>query len=823
MLGFKANFFRNPEYRFHKGIVIEHVFHRRYRAWISATTGTVVLVYIVIALASLSTTGTPGGDYLALDSKTPVANGIFLISLSLFLVMKMLKSYSRSYYYYVEGLLERGKSGAQTPFTTPNYEVCNIYYETKVGDLLKSFCRATHGRRILWRLGISDETIVQFLANRKIIVDFRERTAELGGVFTLPDLSRKLLETNPDFYQFLFELGIRDREFVGATEWVERIIKKKQQRERFWGKVALGKVPTVGANLAYGGAYTLGKYSRDLSRQVLEGGTNFRFTSGKEEIKQLSIVLARSREANAILVGEDGGEAMDIVFDFARDITNGFINPALRHKRVMAFDAKSFIAGTRTKQELETGLIKVMNDAVKAGNIILCIEDLPGFIESARALDADIVGIIDPYLAGNAIQVIATADNTRFHDLIEPDLAIMRRFEKVVLALPAETALVRILQDVAEETEKRNRIFFTYPAIVEIIRSAELYMSDGVMPDKAVDLLVELTSALIAKGGHLVKKLDVLTFVREKTKIPLGEIKGDERDRLMNLERLMKELVVGQEEALLVIANAMRRSRAGVRNMNRPIGTFLFLGPTGVGKTETAKALATVFFGNESAMSRIDMSEYQGEEGLARMLGGVGGVAGTISVKQKEHPYGVLLRDEFEKANGKVLDLFLQVFDEGIFHDAKRRKVNARNTIFIATSNAGAEEIREAVRSGVELETVKKKIVDQIIAQGKLKPELLNRFDGIVLFHSLTHENYKKIAGLMLEKLRRHLREQNINLVVNDVLVEAVLAKGVDPEFGARPMARAVQDVVERKVAEKIIVGKSGQGSTIEFAKEDFS
>ncbi|OGZ15589.1 MAG: hypothetical protein A3H76_03950 [Candidatus Lloydbacteria bacterium RIFCSPLOWO2_02_FULL_54_12] len=285
----------------------------------------------------------------------------------------------------------------------------------------------------------------------------------------------------------------------------------------------------------------------------------------------------------------------------------------------------------------------------------------------------------------------------------------------------------------------------------------------------------------------------------------------------------MKELVVGQEQALVVIADAMRRSRAGVRNMSRPIGTFLFLGPTGVGKTETAKALATVFFGNENALSRLDMSEYQGEDGLARILGGGEGATGALPLLLKEHPYGVLLLDEFEKANVKVLDLFLQVLDEGVFHDGKGKKVNARNTIFIATSNAGANEIREAVREGSDLEAVKKSIIDRIIAAGKIKPELFNRFDGIILFHTLTMEDYKRIARLMLEKLRRRLLEQNINLMLNDAVIDAVIAHGVDPDFGARPMTRAVQDVVEKKVAEKIIAGSLGQGATVVFTPEDFA
>ncbi|OGZ19506.1 MAG: hypothetical protein A2494_01100, partial [Candidatus Lloydbacteria bacterium RIFOXYC12_FULL_46_25] len=597
---------------------------------------------------------------------------------------------------------------------------------------------------------------------------------------------------------------------------------RQKQKERFWGKVSLGQSTSFGSELAYGSAFVLGKYSEDLSKKAIGGGSNFRFVYGNEQIRQLEVVLSRGKEANAILVGEDGSGKMDVVLDFARDIMNGYINPALQHKRVMSFNTKSFIANMRSKQELETALIRLMNDAVKAGNVILVIEDLPGFIRSGLALDSDVMSLIDPYLAGTTIQVIATADNARYHQFIEPNNAIMQRFEKVVLTEPAEESLIRILEEVAENTERRNPIYFTYPAVTEIIRSAQNYFTDGVMPDKAIDLLVELTPSMLSRGGHLVKKLDVLQFVREKTNIPVGNITEDERERLQNLEGLMHDLVIGQEQALDVIANAMRRARAGVRSMNRPIGTFLFLGPTGVGKTETAKALATVFFGNENAMSRLDMSEYQGDDGLNRMIGGMDGTPGVLPVMLKEQPYGVVLLDEFEKTNPKVLDLFLQILDEGIFHDAQGRQVNGRNTIFIATSNAGAGEIREAMKAGVELETVKKEIIDKIIAGGKIKPELFNRFDGIILFHHLRQEDYEQIAVLMLKKLQKRLREKSINLIINDAVKDAVLFHGVDPDFGARPMTRAIQEVVEQKVAEKIIGGKLTQGASLEFTYDDF-
>lgn len=862
MFQLKDNFLKYPAERYHKTIVLESVFPFRVRGWISVLTGTIILIYIGVMGAPIlqdklaggvyipkpyqqffgKTVSTPsaeqievptsalmpnlipfvGGSRIPLDTKSPIGNGIFFIALSVWLMMKMLRYFGNSYFYYVEGLLERGEVGAQTPYTIPNYEVSDIYYSVSHGDLLKSYAHSLSGRMILSRAGVSEKVMSDYLKNRKSVINFLEKESELHDVFTLLELSRKLVELDPDFYQFLFELGVRDRELVGASEWVERQIKKRKQKQRFWGKISLGQAPSFGADFAYGAAYALGKFSRDMSKEAIGGGSNFRFIYGNEQIKQLEIVLSRSKEANAILVGEEGSGKMDVILDFARDIMNGYINPALMHKRVMAFDSKAFVATMKTKQELETTLIRIMNDTVKAGNIILVIDDLPGFIHGALAIDADVVGILDPYLAGETLQVIATADNSQFHQYIEPNNAIMKRFEKVMLTEPAEASLVRIIEEVAEQNERRNPIFYTYPAITEIIRSAEQYFSDGIMPDKAVDLLVELTPSMLSRGGHLVKKMDVLEFIHQKTSIPVGNIDEDERERLLNLETLMKKLVVGQEEALTVIANAMRRSRAGVRNMNRPIGAFLFLGPTGVGKTETAKALATVFFGDENAMSRLDMSEYQGDDGLDRLIGSMDGVPGALPVMLKEHPYGVLLLDEFEKTNTKVLDLFLQVLDEGIFHDAQGKKVNARNTIFIATSNAGAPQIREAMKEGKVLETVKKEIIDSVIEQGKLKPELFNRFDGIILFHPLTTDDYHTIASLMLKKLQKRLRDKSINLVINDAIIEAVMHDGVDPDMGARPMTRAIQEVIEQKVAEKIIQGKLEQGTTLVFAREDF-
>lgn len=853
--------FRDPNYRFHRFVVLESIYPDRLRVWVGRIFGSLALIgFLAVILPYLFShirelplpqilplseierqylkdagdnfTLPPitvpewlpvfGGKNVPIDPRTPAVDAGILFVFLVWLVNRMIGWYRNSQYYLVEALLERGKTGAKTPYSTPTPEVCSIYWNTRHGDLTRSFAESFAGRAILQRLGISHETMTEYLRKRGQVVNFSQFYDDLRKTFTLMDLVQLLAKRDGDLYQFFFELGIRERELAGAAEWVERDLKRRKQRERWWGKVSLGQSPAFGADFAYGEAVVLGRYGTDISQKAVSGGSNFRFIYGSEAIQELEVILSRSKEANAILVGEEGTGKMDVILDFARDVMNGYTHPALAKKRVVSFDAKALTSHCRTKQEFETELLRVVRDAVKAGNIILVFEDFPGLIEGGYALESDAVGILDPYLRGGALQVIALSDTPRFHRLIEPNAAIMQRFEKVMLAEPPEDSIVRILEEAAERLERHNPIRFTYPAIVEIVKSAENYFPDSVQPDKSLDLLDELVPYLLQRGCHLVKKLDVLGFVKEKTNIPVGTISDDERDRLMHLETLMQRLVIGQSRALKVVADAMRRSRAGVRSQNRPIGAFLFLGPTGVGKTETAKALATVFFGDENAMRRIDMSEYQGDDGLERMIGSMDGIQGTLPIILREQPYGVILLDEFEKTNPKVLDLFLQVLDEGIFHDAQGKKVNARNSIFIATSNAGAQEIREAIRQGRDLQDAEKSIVDAIVASGRLKPELLNRFDGIILFHPLTEADYREIARLMLEKLKKRLREKSIDLVINDVLIEAVMYHGVDPDFGARPMTRAVQEVVEEKVAEKIIQGKLLQGSRLEFTRDDF-
>jgi ATP-dependent Clp protease ATP-binding subunit ClpA len=320
-------------------------------------------------------------------------------------------------------------------------------------------------------------------------------------------------------------------------------------------------------------------------------------------------------------------------------------------------------------------------------------------------------------------------------------------------------------------------------------------------------------------------KNDVTALIELKTGIPAGDFKAGEQKKLMDLEKILHERIVGQKEAVDAISNALRRARSGITNPNRPIGSFLFLGPTGVGKTETTKALAQVFFGSEKNVLRLDMSEFKSDDAVDKLIGSFdSGRPGILSSMVREKPYGVLLLDEFEKTSRQVLDLFLQVLDEGFFSDMHGKKVMMRNLIIIATSNAGSDMIWDFMRSGGgDLETHKGEIIDEIVKQGLFKPELLNRFDGVVLFHPIGDSDLRLIAKIMLERLKARLDEKGIGLVINDDLISYLVRFGADPKFGARPMNRAIQDKVEQAIADKIIKGEIKPGMDVALTATDLA
>ncbi len=371
------------------------------------------------------------------------------------------------------------------------------------------------------------------------------------------------------------------------------------------------------------------------------------------------------------------------------------------------------IAKEKTAFEIE--LIEILNESIEAGNIILVFEDLPLFLANARALNSDAIGIMQNYFSSSQLQIIGLSSSSSYHQVLETNHSVMEHFEKVVVESAPEKTILLTLERNALRLEGKTGAFFTYPALLAISESAARYFGDSTPLDKALDILSELIPAALIKKKRLIEKSDVLELVAVKTGIPTGEIQAPEREKLLDLEVTLGKRVVGQEEAVKAISNAMRRARSGVGNKDRPMGSFLFLGPTGVGKTETTKALAAAFFGDESKVIRLDMSEYRTDDALSRLIGSFeGGKQGVLSTMLREHPYGVLLLDEFEKTNKEILDLFLQILDEGFFSDMLGKRVNARNLIIIATSNAGSDLIFKLVEQGKNLANEKEGLVNSI-------------------------------------------------------------------------------------------------------------
>src|SRR4030042_873119 len=506
---------------------------------------------------------------------------------------------------------------------------------------------------------------------------------------------------------------------------------------------------------------------------------------------------------NLFLVGDPGVGKKTLVKEFARLVRQGRTAGSLAYRRVLDLDLNSALAGLDTEGQIKERLIKILNEAARAGNIILVINDFHNFV----APEKNVIEVLMQYIERAAFQLIAITTYGNLHTQIEKNPSLLKFFEKIELKEQDLYNSLFILQDSLADLEKRSGKIITYPALKEVIKTSDQYIGDIPMPEKAIDLLEE-TVIYVAGNTEdvfvLPKHVDLV--ISQKTEIPIGELQVSEKEKLANLESFIHQRVVNQEAAVKEISSAMRRARLAIAAKNRPMGTFLFLGPTGVAQTETAKALAEAYYGNESRMLRFDMSEYQGVTALERMIGSsVTQTPGVLTTAARENPFFLLLRDEIEKADLGILNLFLQVLDEGWLTDALGRKVTFRNMIIIATSNAAGEMIRQMVQQNLNPEQFKQKILDFIQQNSIFRPEFLNRFDGIVIFEPLSQENLLKVSALQLEILAKRMAAQDYIFRPNQELTAKIAQLGYHPAFGARAMKRVIQDKVEDLIAKKML------------------
>jgi len=623
--------------------------------------------------------------------------------------------------------------------------------------------------------------------------------------------------------EFKEVLAINDMEFkdvahvVGWEDFIENEIKRSKQ---FWRLENLLKKRGVGKQWAAGYTVNVDKYSSEITRIISQKGLSIHLIGHDKEVYAIERILSRSGENNVLLVGGPGSGRSTIAYAFAKKVNEGKSFATLNDKRVLELDMQAVLAGLDTPGQILERLKIILSEAVNAGNVILVIDEIHNYLGSEKGPAAvNITPVILPYLSSPNFQIIGITNYEAYHKYIETNPAAKNLFVKVEVNEPTAEQTIYILEDMLPGLERRYGVTVSYRVLRDVVRLTEQYIQDVPFPGKAIDILTEVLSYANSRGEKFVPIEYVNSIVSERVEVPVGTIKEDEREKLLTLEDKIHQRVVDQEEAVKLISEAMRRARAGLKGGKRPIGSFLFLGPTGVGKTETSKALAEVYFGSKDRMIRFDMTEYQEADSLNRMIGfAEKGEPGLFTKAITENPFSLVLLDEIEKTHPNILNLFLQVFDEGWLTDAFGRKVSFTNAIIIGTSNAGAELIRENVKAGKPLDSFREELTDYLLKKGIFKPEFLNRFDAVVVFKPLTHEHLIKIAILMMNDLSKRLYEgTGIRLVVNPDLVDKIVELGYEPEFGARPMRRVIQDEIESRVAKRMLEQNLKRGDFVEI------
>ena len=631
------------------------------------------------------------------------------------------------------------------------------------------------------------------------------------------------------------------------------------------------------------------QYSTDLTQEAREGKLD-PVIGREKEIARIMEILSRRTKNNPCLVGEPGVGKTAIVEGLARQIAEGIVPESMKDKRIMVLDLPGMIAGSKYRGEFEERMKKLIREVKTAGNIILFLDELHTIIGAGGAEGAiDASNILKPSLARGEMQLIGATTLTEYRKYIEKDAALERRFQPVTVEEPTEDECIRILEGLKEKYEAHHDVEIEEDALKAAVHMSCRYINDRFLPDKAIDVLDESCSKVKLRGfkvpenivgteircGKLEqekeaalkagdiekaselhreqkeaeKKLeqakkrfnkknekkkvpvteeDVADVISMWTRIPVTRLNESESERLKKLDKTLEKRVIGQEEAIQALSKAVKRGRVGLKDPARPIGSFLFLGPTGVGKTELSKALAEALFGNEEDMIRVDMSEYMEKHSVSKMIGSPPGYVGhedggQLSEKVRRNPYSVILFDEIEKAHPDVFNILLQVLDDGHITDSQGRKVDFRNTVIIMTSNAGAKAIIEPKKLGftqqedqkADYKRMKANVMDEV--KQLFRPEFLNRIDEIIVFHSLGSDEMKKITGLMCKEITKRAKEQlNITLTIRDSVKKHIVETGTNQKYGARPLRRAIQNQLEDALADAILSGEIKSGDHVE-------
>jgi ATP-dependent Clp protease ATP-binding subunit ClpC len=708
------------------------------------------------------------------------------------------------------------------------------------------------------------------------------------------DEARKLGHTYVGTEHILLGL-IREGEGVAArvlNNLGVSLNKARQQVLQLLGSNESAAANNQGAQASSASTPTLDGLARDLTAAAREESLDPVIGRSKE-IERVIQVLSRRTKNNPVLIGEPGVGKTAIAEGLAQLIINNEIPETLRDKRVMTLDMGTVVAGTKYRGEFEDRLKKIMDEIRQAGNVILFIDELHTLIGAGGAEGAiDASNILKPALARGELQCIGATTLDEYRKYIEKDAALERRFQPITVDQPSEDEAILILVGLRDRYEAHHRVKITDEAIEQAVKLSDRYIPDRFLPDKAIDLIDEAASKVRLKSYtcppnlkdleqrlETIKKEkdaavqsqefekaaslrdteqklreeleqtknewkekqgqtdsevtgeDIAQIVASWTGIPVSKLAEEETERLLKMEEILHKRVIGQEEAVKAVSRAIRRARAGLKDPKRPIGSFVFLGPTGVGKTELARAVAESLFGDENATIRIDMSEYMEKHSTSRLVGSPPGYVGheeggQLTEKVRRKPYSVILLDEIEKAHPDVFNILLQVLEDGRLTDSKGRTVDFRNTAIIMTSNVGAELIKKGSTLGFQAGTteqdydnMKNKVMGEL--KRSFRPEFLNRIDEVIVFHSLEEAHIQEIVGLMASQLQKRLKEQEIDINLTDEGLRYIAKEGFDPQYGARPLRRALQRHVEDRLSEELLQGTIKKGDSVIIDEKD--
>ena len=639
---------------------------------------------------------------------------------------------------------------------------------------------------------------------------------------------------------------------------------------------------------------TLDKYSRDLTAQAIDQKLD-PVIGREKEIERVIQILSRRTKNNPCLIGEPGVGKTAVIEGLAQQIVKGDIPEILKNKRVVTIDISGVVAGSKYRGEFEGRIKKCIEEVRQAGNVILFIDEIHTIIGAGAAEGSlDAANILKPSLARGEMQVIGATTYDEYRKHIEKDSALERRFQPVKVDEPNEEDTIAILKGLRDKYEAHHEVQITDEAILSAVRLSSRYITDRFLPDKAIDVIDEASSKVRlktftppeeikdmeqkikdldkekesaikteqyekagevkekqnklkrrlqklndewkienTKNTQIVTENEIADIISSWTGIPVRKLEREESNRLMSMEKLLHERVVGQEEAVNAVSKAIRRGRVGLKDPKRPVGSFLFLGPTGVGKTELSKALAEVIFGDENAMVRIDMSEYMEKHSVSKLIGSPPGYVGhdeggQVTEKIRKKPYAVILLDEIEKAHPDVFNILLQILDDGHITDSQGRKVDFKNSVIIMTSNIGASNIISPKKMGFvyerdekkDYDNMKKMVMDEV--KKVFKPEFLNRIDEAIVFHSLTDQNIREIVQILFNQLKTRIKKNvNLNIKITDEAIEHISKSGFDQQYGARPLKRTIQTKIEDKLAEIMLEGEIKDEATVTVDLKD--